>query len=90
MDEGAGLGAVIAPRFPLPKTEGWWLLVGDSKKNRLYGLKRVTLGRAATVAVPFEAPEDVGPHGLDLLLMSDAYLGCDKQLSLSLVVVPDE
>jgi pre-mRNA-splicing helicase BRR2 len=86
LDEGAGVGAVIAPRFPIPKSEGWWVAVGDSQGNKLYGLKRVTLSQEARVTVPVQVPAEVGKHDLDLVLISDSYIGCDQEHRLLLKV----
>ncbi len=50
MDEGEStLGPVPAPRFPVRKDEGWWLVVGDPKANSLLAIKRVTLNKTAKV-----------------------------------------
>lgn len=45
----SSLGKVVASRFPHPKREEWWLLVGDAKTNTLYGIKRFTLTQRAQV-----------------------------------------
>jgi pre-mRNA-splicing helicase BRR2 len=83
------LGTVIAPRFlGPPKTEGWWLVVGDTNSNSLLSIKRVTIGRKSKAKLEFSAPENPGDYNLTLYLMSDSYLGCDQEYELSLTVVP--
>ncbi|KAL3683472.1 hypothetical protein R1sor_001494 [Riccia sorocarpa] len=37
--EGEELGPVDAPRFPEPKEEGWWLVVGDPSSNQLVAIE---------------------------------------------------
>jgi len=90
LQEGAGLGAVIAPRFPKPKTEAWWVLVGDLDKNILYSVKRVTVGQRRNVKVVFPAPASPGMHDLTLYLMCDSYVGCDQEYQLRLQVTEAE
>ena len=86
MEEGAGLGAVYAPLYPKPKTEGWWLVVGDPDGNSCLAIKRVALAQKATVKLQFPAPETAGSHNLMLYFMCDSYLGCDQEYELDLNV----
>jgi hypothetical protein len=46
---GAVYGRVVCPRYPAPKGEGWWLIVGDSHGNNLLSIKRFTLNKEAKV-----------------------------------------
>jgi pre-mRNA-splicing helicase BRR2 len=85
-EDDSALGAVHAARFPKPKKEGWWLVVGDAEANALLTIKCVALQRHATVKLAFAAPDAVGEHHLVLLLMSDACRGCDKEYEFTLVV----
>jgi len=50
-DDVGEIGRVICPRYPFPKTEGWWLVVGDTSSNTLLSIKRITVARAAKVRV---------------------------------------
>lgn len=86
MDEGAGLGAVHAPRYPRPKSEGWWLVIGDPSTNKLLALRRVALGRRANVSLEFEAPDNAGEYNFQLAFMCDSYLGCDQEYDLEVQV----
>ncbi|KAJ7515551.1 hypothetical protein O6H91_22G017500 [Diphasiastrum complanatum] len=80
------LGPVDAPRFPKPKEEGWWLVVGDPKSNQLLAIKRVSLQRKAKVKLDFTAPSEVGKRTYTLYFMCDAYLGCDQEYELMIDV----
>eukprot|EP00299_Pterocystis_sp_00344_P017283 c8663_g1_i1.p1 GENE.c8663_g1_i1~~c8663_g1_i1.p1 ORF type:complete len:1193 (-),score=289.98 c8663_g1_i1:9-3494(-) len=77
---------VNAPRYPNRKDEGWWLVVGDSKNNRLLAVKRVALQHRAQIKLEFDAPEEPGKYACTLCLMCDCYMGCDQELELNLVV----
>jgi pre-mRNA-splicing helicase BRR2 len=45
-----------APRFPGRRDEGWWLVLGDPRANRLYAVKRVALAGKAKAKLAFELP----------------------------------
>lgn len=51
---------VCAPLYPKSKTEAWWVVVGDKKKNTLLAIKRVTLQRKTRAKLEFAAPDEVG------------------------------
>jgi pre-mRNA-splicing helicase BRR2 len=84
-DDDAG-GAVYAPKYPKAKAEGWWLVVGDAKKNTLLCVKRVTVQQTAKVKLDFVAPEEAGDYALTLYFMCDSYAGCDQQYEFNLPV----
>lgn len=86
LDNRQELGPVDAPRFPKPKQEGWWLVVGDPKTNQLLAIKRVTLQRKAKFKLDFTAPTDLGRKNYTLFFMCDAYLGCDQEYEFSIEV----
>ncbi len=78
-------GPVIAPHYPKRKDEGWWVVVGDVKKNSLVAIKRVPLQLRSKVKVDFVAPEQ-GVHEYVLYFMCDSYLGCDQEYEFKLDV----
>jgi len=45
----ASLGKVVCPRYPSEKVESWWLVLGDSNRNGLLAIKRITLSQRAKV-----------------------------------------
>ncbi|CAM9812570.1 unnamed protein product [Ectocarpus sp. 6 AP-2014] len=81
-----GWGKVCAPLYPKSKTEAWWVVVGDKKKNTLLAIKRVTLQRKTRAKLEFAAPDEVGEHTLELFLMCDSYVGCDQEYAVELMV----
>jgi len=84
------LGKVAAPLFPKEKSEGWWIVVGDTKTNSLLSLKRVTLKRTSKIMLEFMAPEEAGDYNLTLFCMSDSYLGCDQEYEVPISVAVGE
>ncbi|KAF6257784.1 RNA helicase, activating signal cointegrator 1 [Scenedesmus sp. NREL 46B-D3] len=84
--EGGELAAVHAPRFPGLREEGWWLVVGNPKTNKLLGIKRVSFGKSQRVKLAFDAPAEVGAAKLTLFFMCDSWLGCDQEYEVELIV----
>ncbi|KAG2647950.1 hypothetical protein PVAP13_1NG004400 [Panicum virgatum] len=80
------VGPVHAPRFPKPKEEGWWLVIGDSSTNQLLAIKRVALQKRARVKLEFSAPAEAGRKDYMIYLMSDSYLGCDQEYEFAVDV----
>jgi len=85
-DELNQLGIVSAPLYPKEKRENCWLVIGDTKNNTLYSLKRVSLQRTQKVKLEFMAPEEAGDYNLTLFCMSDSYLDCDQEYQVPLSV----
>ncbi len=86
-----GLMPVHAPRFPGRKDEGWWLVLGDPKANKLYAIKRVPpFGASARVKLEFEAPGAPGKASLQLFFMCDSWMGCDQEYEVELNVQEGE
>lgn len=82
-----GVPKVVAPRYPQMKTEGWWLVVGNTKTNELISIKRVAMKRKKmSVNLDFVAPSQPGDHTLMLYFMSDSYMGCDQEYEVTLKV----
>jgi len=83
---GGELPPAHAPRFPGRRDEGWWLVLGDTKANKLLAIKRVSLAAASKVKLAFEAPAEVGDKQLTLFFMCDSWLGCDQEYEVGLKV----
>uniref|UniRef100_A0A8B9HI64 Activating signal cointegrator 1 complex subunit 3 n=1 Tax=Astyanax mexicanus TaxID=7994 RepID=A0A8B9HI64_ASTMX len=78
-----------APRFPKPKDEGWFLVLGEVEKKELLAIKRVGYVRnRSVVSLAFYTPEQTGKCIYTLYLMSDSYLGLDQQYDIHLNVTP--
>ncbi len=89
-DDEDDIGPVIAPLYPAPKDEGWWLVIGDNKTNDLLAIKRVNLVMQHTLSLQFSAPEKAGNYDLVLYFMCDSYMGVDQDFEFKLHVDPNE
>jgi len=73
------------PRFPKPKDEGWWLVLGNVDSGELLALKRLPFFRSRTkTSLAFSAPDNSCHQICSLYLISDCYLGLDQQCELCL------
>mmetsp|Transcript_2687 Transcript_2687/g.8111 ORF Transcript_2687/g.8111 Transcript_2687/m.8111 type:complete len:460 (+) Transcript_2687:3-1382(+) len=81
-------GKVIAPFYPKPKIEAYWLVIGDPKENMLLSIKKVSLAKQARFALEFDAPKSAGDHELKLYLMCDSVQGVDQVVDVHLHVEP--
>lgn len=77
---------VVAPYYAGSKDEGWWLIVGDEKANRVFTVKHIALKQESNVKLEFLSPPLEGAHNLKLYLMSDAYVDCDQEESFKIRV----
>uniref|UniRef100_H2Z645 Activating signal cointegrator 1 complex subunit 3 n=1 Tax=Ciona savignyi TaxID=51511 RepID=H2Z645_CIOSA len=76
------------PRFPKPKLEGWFLVLGDRERRELVALKRLnTLRRNTSETLSFFTPQRVGRMSLTLWLVSDSYLGLDQLRDVRLDII---
>ncbi|KAK8385131.1 hypothetical protein O3P69_012135 [Scylla paramamosain] len=80
---------VHAHKFPKPKDEGWFLVLGEVEGGELVALRRVPAVRGRTThLLSFRTPANPGPAVLTLYLMSDGYLGLDQQYDIPFRVIP--
>jgi len=89
MDEDEKLGPVHAPFYPGEKAEGWWLVVGNTKTNKLLAIKKISFTNKPLVSatLEFEAPQEESQ--CFLYFMSDSYLGCDQEWDLEMQIKMD-
>ena len=76
-------------RFPKPKDEGWFLVLGCVEDNELLALRRVgsfSRNRRSNQTLTFFTPQKTGRVIYTLFVMSDAYLGLDQQYDICLDV----
>mmetsp|Transcript_35927 Transcript_35927/g.58074 ORF Transcript_35927/g.58074 Transcript_35927/m.58074 type:complete len:2158 (+) Transcript_35927:72-6545(+) len=81
-------GPVIAPLYPKEKEEGWWLVIGDPKKNLLLCIKRISVQRKQKVKLDFVAPA-AGEYAYTLYFMCDSYMGVDQEYEIELRVAEE-
>jgi len=79
---------VHCPYFPVDKEEGWWVFIADRKTGELITPPKYVVGLKDTqeVILKFQAPESLGHHKYNVILKSDCYLNCEKEVLLKLLV----
>lgn len=82
--------SATCPRYPKPKEEGWWVVIGDPSSNTLLGLRYVSFAQRTKVKLDIVAPLTPGKLTLELNLISDSYVSdCDQMDEFEVLVVPD-
>lgn len=85
------VGKVVAPHFPKPKQESWWLIVGNPAENSLLFNKRVnSLSKRSKTKLTFPAPSKPGEYNLKLYFICDSYMGADQEYDVTVTVAPGE
>lgn len=75
----------FVPRFPKVKDEAWWLVLGNTSTSELYALKRVSFTDRATSHM--ELPSNLTSYeGVKLILVSDCYIGYEREYSIDQLV----
>lgn len=86
---------VYAPHFPKVIQENWWLVLTDKapvdgKKQEdvhIYAFEKVSdQGRTFTHEVRFMAPPKVGNYEMQLMVLSDCYIGLDQTIPINFAV----
>lgn len=70
------------PRYPKPKLEGWFIIIGNAETGELLALKKVSQfnTKTKTEMIFFEVPETKSI--LTVYIISDSYLGLDQSFDL--------
>jgi pre-mRNA-splicing helicase BRR2 len=76
---------VLSPYYPIAKDEYWWVVVGQPKTNRLFGIKKTKITDKVTVRISFIAPE-IGSHECLVYLLCDSYFGADQGEKINLTI----
>ncbi|KAI8158619.1 putative helicase mug81 [Colletotrichum sp. SAR 10_70] len=81
---------VYAPRFPKPQNEGWFVVLADAARDEVIAVKRagwsqgagrsVAVGSKPTARANFNVPEAAQGRKLDVLVVSDAYVGLEYRV----------
>lgn len=77
---------VVSERFPWPKSESWWIVLGDLTSRQLYAIKRATISKEEQrFTLEFTVPTQ-GTHNLTLWCMCDSYVDADKEVDVKVTV----
>ena len=79
---------VHCPYFPVDKEEGWWIFIADRKTGEIITPPKYVAGLKdeQEVFLKFQAPEVLGHHKYNVILKSDCYINCEKEVLLKLFV----
>lgn len=84
--KGEKAGLVHAPRFPFPKQEAWWIILG-TKEGKIISVEKVANPYAMfDHNIKFLAPR-VGDYEFDLFVKSNAYVGLDQKHTVKLTTL---
>lgn len=79
-------GLVHAPKFPFPKQEAWWIILG-TKDGRIISIEKVvSSSQKVEHPIKFLAPRQ-GHYEFDLFVKSNAYIGLDQKLKVELTTL---
>ncbi|RYP91232.1 hypothetical protein DL770_002624 [Monosporascus sp. CRB-9-2] len=93
---------IYAPKYPKPQTEGWFVVVCDVARDEILAVKRagwnqgpgqsVDVGAIPTTKTVIKLPEpnrDGNARNVDVLVLSDAYVGMEyKVLGVNIPALP--
>jgi translocation protein SEC63 len=84
--KGEKAGLVHAPRFPFPKQEAWWIILG-TKEGKIISVEKVANPYAMfDHNIKFLAPR-TGDYEFDLFVKSNAYVGLDQKHTVKLTTL---
>lgn len=85
---GRGPPRVYAPKYPKVKEECWWLVAGHAGSGELLALKRISCGARVHTSLKIPATLSDGKMITEaaLYLVSDSYLGLDREWTVQLPV----
>lgn len=86
LTKGEKAGLVHAPRFPYPKGEAWWIILG-TKEGKIIHIEKIgNPNRVVEHDIKFLAPR-VGDYEFDLYVKSNAYVGLDQSMKVNLTTL---
>merc|ERR1712021_74227 len=86
LEKGEKAGLIHAPRFPYPKQEAWWIIMG-TREGKIVHIEKVgNPSRIFKHEIKFLAPR-VGHYEFDLYVKSNAYVGLDQKHNVSLTTL---
>mmetsp|Transcript_16192 Transcript_16192/g.23505 ORF Transcript_16192/g.23505 Transcript_16192/m.23505 type:complete len:637 (-) Transcript_16192:78-1988(-) len=85
LNEGEKAGLVHAPRFPYPKLEAWWVMLG-TREGKIVSIEKVTSpNKVVEHNIKFLAPRQ-GTYEFDLMVKSNAYIGLDVKMPVTMEI----
>jgi len=86
LKEGEKAGLIHAPRFPYPKMEAWWIVLG-TKEGKIISIEKVhDPKKFVRHKIKFLAPR-LGEYDFELFVLSNAYIGLDQKLKIRMMTL---
>lgn len=87
--EGKKAEPVHSPLLPVEKEEGWWVMLVEVSRNHLVTVEKITSQeREVKHELKFLAPPQHGTFQFKVFVISDSYLGLDKEIPFEMKVIP--
>ena len=78
----------VAPKFPKPKDENWFLVLGSVDRREVLAIKRIgSVGAKSVHNLSLTSPSTSGTDVYTLYLCSDSYLNLDQQINIFIEVI---
>lgn len=87
--QGEKAGLVHAPRFPFPKVEAWWIMLGTKEGKIIKIDKVVDTAKIIEHKIKFMAPRK-GDYEFTLHVLSNSYIGLDQKHKVSLTTLDSD
>jgi translocation protein SEC63 len=85
--DGEKAGLTHAPKFPFPKREAFWIILGQLKEGKIISIEKVLNPNKNVVhQIKFMAPPK-GTYHFDLVVKSDGYVGIDETHRVEMVTL---
>jgi pre-mRNA-splicing helicase BRR2 len=89
-DEEAEDLSIVSATYPMKRLENWWVVIGDTKNNELYSIKKLAITKnSQIIKMNFTIPES-GNHDVFIWCVCDSYMEADKQVEIKSLLVKDE
>lgn len=77
---------VVSDQLTIPKTEAWWLFIGETTTRQIYSIRRVILTKQVQEYIMDLTIHTPGIHNITIWCVCDSYIDADKEVSFEINV----